>query len=152
MDARMIFEENFSMNYRKIIGNTYAVRLSSGEDIIASLARFAAEKNIGGAVSAIGSIFWAELGYFDVHEKKYIRKRFDEEMEIVSLMGNITYRDGEPVVHLHAVLGRADYSTIGGHLFAGEVSATCEIIISPWNADEILRKFDGTFNLALWDV
>ena len=142
----------FFMNYHKIDEDAYAVRLSQGEDIIASLERFAAEKNIGGAIWGIGSILWAELGYFDIHGKKYIRKRFDEEMEIVSLMGNITYRDSEPIVHLHTVLGKADYSTIGGHLFAGEVSATCEIVISVWNAGEIERKLDDTFNLALWDV
>ena len=140
------------MNHRKISDNTYAVRLSPGDDVVQALTQFAGENHTGGAIWGIGSILWAELGYFDIHRKIYIKKRFDEEMEILSLMGNITLKDGEPLVHIHAVLGRADYSTIGGHLFAGEVSATCEIIIHAWNIDEISRKRDEQFELALWNL
>ena len=38
---------------------------------------------------------------------------------MLSLVGDVAARDGEPALHVHAVLGRSDGSTVGGHLFRG---------------------------------
>jgi uncharacterized protein len=36
-----------------------------------------------------------------------------DQAEVVTLLGDVAEQDGEAVVHLHAVLGRADGSTVG---------------------------------------
>lgn len=49
--------------------------------------------------------------------------------ELLSLEGSVVPMDGEPVVHLHGVLGMPDGSVIGGHLFEARVFTTLELFI-----------------------
>ena len=51
-------------------------------------------------------------------------------MELLSLIGDIALRDGEPQVHAHVVLGRRDGTTLGGHLMEAKVRPTLEVILS----------------------
>ncbi len=54
-------------------------------------------------------------------------------------------------MHAHAVLGRADGSTVGGHLLEGEVWPTLEVVVS--EAPATLRKrVDPETGLALIDL
>jgi len=140
------------MKFKRLGNNIVVARLFPGDDPVECLVQLAERERIAGAVSAIGVIEWAELGFFDLQTKQYIRKRFDEHMEILSLVGNISHKDGKPVVHLHAILGREGFSTVGGHFFAGAVSATCEIVVIPWRNDELLRANDEFTGLNLWDI
>ena len=50
-------------------------------------------------------------------------------MEITSLVGNISTKDGDVYLHLHINLCRADMSVIGGHLNECRISATCEMFV-----------------------
>jgi predicted DNA-binding protein with PD1-like motif len=52
------------------------------------------------------------------------------------------------VVHLHAVLGRRDGSTIGGHLLRGEVWPTLEVIVAEVGP-ELTKRIDPQTGLAL---
>ena len=140
------------MKFKRLTNNIIAVRLFPGDDPAECLAQLSEHAHIAGVVSGIGVLEWAEIGFFDLQKKQYIRKRFDEHMEMLALMGNISYKDGKPIVHLHTVLGRKDFSTIGGHFFAGAVSGTCEIIIIPWGKDELQRAHDEFTGLNLWDI
>lgn len=47
-----------------------------------------------------------------------------EQVEVHSLIGDIAEKDGEPA--LHAVLGRRDGSTVGGHVKQAIVTETPE--------------------------
>lgn len=140
------------MQYRKLDDGAYVARLYRGDDPINCIEKIARDEEIGGAVFGIGAMQWAEIGYFKFDTRRYMRKRFDEEREMLSLSGNISFMNGEPIVHAHVVLGAEDFSIIGGHLFAGAVSATCEIIIIPWGRDEISRESDDMTGLALLKI
>ena len=53
-----------------------------------------------------------------------------------------------PSLHLHAVLGKADGSTVGGHLLAAHVRPTLEVIlIQP--PSYLRKRRDPTTGLAL---
>lgn len=94
-----------------------------------------AEGIFGAALRGIGVLKNIELGYYDLHGKQYdIKKYSGKDYELLSLMGNVTLRDGKPFVHLHAVLGDEHFNTFGGHLFEAEVGVTAEIIVSPLGA------------------
>lgn len=140
------------MQYKIMSNGLFAVRIGRGENPIEMLADFAKTEKIGGAVSGIGTVYWAEIGYFDLNKNQYVHKRFDEEMEVLSFTGTITYKDDEPIVHIHTVLGNSEFGTIGGHLFAASVSATLEVIINPWQKNEIQRINDNNTGLALWKI
>ncbi|MCD6124684.1 DNA-binding protein [bacterium] len=140
------------MEAKRISDKLWVVKLSPGEDILEGLAVFAREKGVGGFVNGIGAVKEPELGYFDLAEKSYKKKKFDGEFELLSLSGNISFIDNEPLVHVHAVLGRNDFSTIGGHLFSAEVSVTAEIVIIPWDMNELSRTEDQETGLKLWKL
>ncbi len=140
------------MKYKRTKSGFYVIKLHRGDDPIKCLQEFAEIEKTAGLVCGIGALAWAEIGYFDIENKEYLRKRHEGNFELLSFNGNIAYRNVEPVIHIHVVLGRQDFSTVGGHLFAGEISITGEIAILPWDTDEIERVPDDFTGLALWDI
>ena len=69
------------------------------------------------------------VGLYDVGEKVYHKKEFTEPMELTSLLGTVTEKDGKPYLHLHATLCDANMQTRGGHVNELHISATCEMVL-----------------------
>ncbi len=136
----------------KKIPNGYIVRLEAGEEVISSLSEFAKkEKVLGGFLFGLGAIKDATLGYFDVENKEYIKKIFNREYEISSLVGNIYYFEGRPGVHAHVTLSEKDFNAIGGHLFSAVVTGTGEFFVC-LSSDILERKKDPQTGLNLLDL
>ena len=118
------------MHYRKN-GDTISVRLSIGEDIIKSLLELCEKENIEFAqVNGIGAVSRATVGFYDVKKGEYKPKTFDEPMEIISLLGNMTRKDGKPYLHLHAAFSGEDCNVVGGHLNEAIIGVTAEIFVN----------------------
>jgi len=134
-------------------GTAWILRLEPGDEVIGSLRTWAEAHEVGfAAVQAIGALRRAVLGYFDSATKTYRRLPVEEHVEVVSLLGNLAWgEDGAPVVHFHAVLGYADGTTLGGHLFEAIVGPTLEVVLFPL-PEEIRRKKDPATGLALLDL
>jgi predicted DNA-binding protein with PD1-like motif len=131
---------------------TFAVVLDTGEDAVQALERFAKEHGLKASrVSAIGAFETAELGFFEVERKDYHRIRVDAQTEVLSLAGDIALDGTQPKLHLHAVLGRRDGSTLGGHLLAAVVRPTLEVIVTE-SPNYLRRVCDPRFGLALIDL
>ena len=131
-------------------GRFYLVRLDRGEEVIRSLADFVTRHELGGgSINGIGAVENTELGYFDLHSRQYDRRTFEQEMELISLTGNIAWADGEPVIHAHAVLGGADYGTVGGHLFSATIAVTGELYVTVLPDQRIERALDERTGLKL---
>jgi predicted DNA-binding protein with PD1-like motif len=132
--------------------DSYLLRLETDEDIVESLTRFAQDWRIDtGTVTGIGSVHHAVLGYFDRATKEYLRRPVDADCEIVSLVGNITLKDGFPFPHVHVTLGTRGFDAIAGHLFQGKVAATCELVVRPLPG-AVQRRRDAASGLFLMDV
>ena len=117
------------MEYRRF-GDTYVLRLDRGEEVVAALTQFCRDEDVAlGSVEGLGAADHVQIGLYDVKEKVYHKTAFDEPMEITSLLGNISRKDGEVYLHLHINLGRADISVIGGHLNECRISATGELFV-----------------------
>ncbi|MFC0005583.1 PPC domain-containing DNA-binding protein [Micromonospora siamensis] len=101
-----------------------------------------------GRVTAVGGFQQAEVGWFDRERRDYRRIPVREQVEVLSLLGDVASRDGEPVLHVHAVLGRADGSTVGGHLLSAQVWPTLEVIVTEV-APELAKRVDPETGLAL---
>jgi predicted DNA-binding protein with PD1-like motif len=99
-------------------------------------------------VVGIGGVEGLTIAYFNRAKKRYEEHHYDEFMEVTSLLGNITLKDGEPYLHVHGTFGRKDMSVIGGHVIRATVSPTLEIMIAPI-ARKALRKFDERSGLNL---
>lgn len=110
----------------------HIIRLDPGEKIVESLLEYLEgrqNKIPSGFFSAIGATSDCEIGWYSIPEDKYITKTVKENCEILGIIGNIAWLDGKPVVHAHIILGREDYSVVGGHLMEATVSVTSEIYI-----------------------
>ncbi len=53
----------------------------------------------------------------------------DEQVELLSLISDTALKDGEPVVHAHAVIGKKDGTVHGGHLLRACIRPTCEVVL-----------------------
>jgi predicted DNA-binding protein with PD1-like motif len=96
----------------------------------------------------MGALSDAVLGYFDWQQKDYKRIPIDEQVEVLNLTGNIALADGEPKLHPHIVLGKADGTACGGHLLEAHVRPTLEVIITESPA-HLQRRSDPETGLAL---
>ncbi len=136
------------MDHRKT-ERGYLLRLDRGEELIATLSAFLAEKEIrSGAFTGLGAVDDPELGLFTMKSREYLRRRFEGEYEIASITGNVSTVDGQPFAHVHGVFTDADCLAIGGHLFSAEVSVTCEIDLVVY-AGEVKREPDEATGLKL---
>lgn len=109
---------------------TIALILDRGDEVMSSLQRFAKEHGLTASrVSAIGAFESATLGYFNWDSKQYERISIDEQVEVLSLVGDIALDGDEPKVHAHVVLGRRNGQAMGGHLLEARVRPTLELML-----------------------
>jgi hypothetical protein len=129
---------------------TFVVILDGGEEILASLKKFAKDNGLSSAsFKAIGALSRVELGWFNWETKKYqTAVKLDEQVELLSLIGDIAMKDSEPQIHAHLVIGRADGSAYGGHLLSATVRPTCELVLTE-SPRELQKEFDPESGLAL---
>jgi uncharacterized protein len=140
-----------TMRYVKA-GQSYLLRLDTGQEIFSALTDFAADRRIDtGTVSGIGSAREVVLGYYDLVAKEYVRRTVPDDVEIVSLQGTITIREGRPLPHLHVVLGDRECQALAGHFFEGRVAATCELVVTPLDGF-VQRRQDEATGLELMDL
>ena len=123
------------MKYVKT-GNVLAVRLDPGEEIIASVLKIAKDEDIRFAeISAIGAVGRAVFGLYDLEEQKYHSLTFVQPLELVSLNGNLSRKDGEPYLHLNEAV----------------ISATCEMFIKFFDID-MGRRISEQTGLNIFDI
>jgi uncharacterized protein len=109
---------------------TWLLVFEQGEPVVEGLISFARDHEVAGArLWGIGAFEEAEMGFYRTPTKEYDRFTFSEGLELLSLNGNLGVLDGEPRVHAHAVVGRADGSAAGGHLFEARVGPTLEVFV-----------------------
>lgn len=131
------------MDYRQY-DDTYVIRIDRGEEILSALTDFCKKEKITlGSVEALGAADHVVIGLYDIAQRQYHQHTFDRPMEITSLLGSISTKDGEPYLHLHINLCREDMSVIGGHLNECRISATCEMFV---------RRIDGVVGRKLDDA
>ena len=109
----------------------YFLVLHRHDDLVESINKFIKEKSIqGGQITGIGALEDVELGLYDLTKKTYVKKHFGQtELELVSLTGNISLKDGNPFAHIHVVVSDGEMRCFGGHLFKARVSVTAELSI-----------------------
>ena len=103
-------------------GDRYVLRLEPGEELQATLRDFVERQEIrGGYFIAFGAFERVRLQYFDVERKQYRDNPVGRQVEVVSLMGNIAWAQGKPVLHVHGAFGDSEARTYSGHVAEGVV-------------------------------
>jgi uncharacterized protein len=129
--------------------NTYAVIFETGDEVTAGLAAFAQERRLSAShFTAIGGFQDVTLGYFDWDKKDYKRIPIREQVEVLSLMGDIALDQGTPKVHAHVIVAKSDGTAHGGHLMDAHVRPTLEVIIVE-SSGELRKSYDPLSKLDL---
>jgi predicted DNA-binding protein with PD1-like motif len=128
------------------------VRVESGEhahDAVIAVLR--AEKVGYAALTGLGAVRWAKVAYWNATTREYESHEIEGQMEVVSLVGNVTLRDGEPFIHWHISLGRRDLSILGGHFLDAIVHPNFELWLQV-EAAAVQRRIEPDSGLALMDL
>ena len=141
-----------SSNLFEDANNRYLVSLDNHVEIMEGIAAFCRALDIKcGQVSGIGAVCEATFRMYDPATKQYVDKTFTEQMEVTNLTGNISQKDGQPYLHVHATCARADYSCIGGHLLSARINGACELLIGSFGDTKVGRKYDDETGLNLYE-
>ena len=131
---------------------TFAIIFDKGDEVASGLLDFAKAHSLRGShFTAIGAFERVTLGFFERTKRDYKKIEFNEQMEVLSFIGDVALKEsGEPQVHAHVVIGRRDGTAHGGHLIEARVWPTLEVILV--ESPRFLRKrHDPETGLALID-
>lgn len=129
-------------------------RLERGEKVLDALGEIARKHGVrAGWIVALGALEHVELVEYDQAAQRYkTPRRIDGVLEILSFVGNVSLKDGQPFVHLHAAVSRETdngIEVLGGHVTAGTVFA-CEVSIECFDELTLERAHDPVTGLHLW--
>lgn len=126
-------------------------KLAHGADLLEEITKICVDQDIClGSVEALGAVKKARLGYYNQQDHEYHFFDLNQTLEITNLTGNISIKDGTPVVHSHVTLSDKDGHTYGGHLVPGTIVFACEIKIQVLDGPKFERGFDQETGLPLW--
>jgi predicted DNA-binding protein with PD1-like motif len=128
---------------------TFAIIFDKGDEVASGLLSFAKDNNLSAShFTAIGAFERVTLGFFERERKDYKRITIEEQVEVLSLVGDVALDGDEPKVHAHVVVGKADGTAHGGHLLEARVWPTLEAILVE-SPEHLRRKIDKETGLAL---
>lgn len=128
---------------------SYVLIFERGDEVMDGLVDFAASTDLAGAhFHGIGAFRDAVLAYFDWDTKEYERIPVDEQVEVTSISGNISRREGEPAVHAHVSLATRAGTGLGGHLMRAHTRPTLELFLTE-SPERLVRAPDEESGLAL---
>jgi len=128
-------------------------KLRHGADLLEEITGICKEREIRlGRIEAIGAVRKACTGFYDQKRREYEYITIDQPLEIANLTGNISIRDGSPMVHAHVTFSDSTGKTYGGHLAPGTIVFACELAIETLDGPALERRFDQETGLPLWDM
>jgi predicted DNA-binding protein with PD1-like motif len=141
-----------SMRYKLVddTPKTFVLVFETDDELARGLTQFAIEQKLASAsFKAIGALSSAKLGWLNWETKQYEPAvSLREQVELLSLIGDVALKDGQPQVHAHAVIGKRDGTAHGGHLLEAHVRPTCEVVLTESPA-HLRKEFDPAAGIAL---
>jgi hypothetical protein len=129
---------------------TYILVFQTGDELASGLKQFVKEQRVTAAsFKAVGALSSVRLAWFNWETRKYQPSvTLDEQIELLSLIGDVALKDGEPQVHAHVVIGKKDGTAHGGHLLEAHIRPTCEVVLTESPA-HLQKRVDPESGLAL---
>jgi hypothetical protein len=131
------------------IGKAVFARLLKGEDLLEAVTQVATKSKIhAGFFFLIGTLKSAKLGFYQ--DGKYLPIDMQQELEIVSCLGNISIKEGKAFPHAHLAVSDETGRVFGGHAMSGcIIGATAELVLVEAQGLKMTRQLDKTTNLSL---
>jgi predicted DNA-binding protein with PD1-like motif len=129
---------------------TYILIFETGDEVASTLKKFAEENQLAGSsFKAIGALSRAKIGWLNWETKNYeVAADLNEQVEVLSLIGDIALQDGKPAVHAHMIIGKKDGTAHGGHLLEAHVRPTLEVVLTE-SSQALHKTVDPRSGIAL---
>jgi len=140
------------MDYQEVeASREFVARLDHGRDWRGQIEAFADEQRIdAGFFYGLGAVQDAVLAFYDQDDQEYEFVEFDEPLEVIPAVGNVSLLDGDHFAHTHVTLSREDGTALGGHLDSATTFAG-ELYVRAFDA-ELVRERDPVTDLDLWEL
>jgi hypothetical protein len=128
-------------------------RFRVGDDVLDRLSQLARVNGITAAsFTALGAVEKACVGFLAENDE-YSTVSYDGPLEVLSCVGNVSLKEGEPFIHAHIAIADKEGNAYGGHLMPGcIVSATFEVTLLVYEGMNLVRKLDSERKLFLLDT
>ena len=127
----------------------YALVFAKGDEVLSGITDFAMQQHIISArFTAIGALKEGTFGWFDPERKQYKLNTIRQQMELVSLIGDIATYKGTPVVHAHCGVSLSDGCVEGGHLIKAITYPTVELFMTIYQTP-LEKTLDNETDLKL---
>lgn len=127
----------------------YIFRLNYGEELKGEIEKFCVDHSANaGSINVVGSANEIELAFYGAEKNEYNTRVFKEPLEILTITGNVSIKEGKQFLHAHGVFGRPSMEVIGGHIMRCIISYTCEVYLTKIEGS-IERKYDEVTGLYL---
>jgi uncharacterized protein len=127
----------------------YAIVLAKGDEVMSGLTDFARQNKVTSAsFTAIGAFSHATVAWFDDSRKEFKLVPIKEQVELVSMIGDIALVNDRPVVHTHVSVASSDGTVRGGHVINAYVFPTLELFMTVY-ATALHKQPDEATGLEL---
>jgi predicted DNA-binding protein with PD1-like motif len=133
---------------RQVVG-----RIHRGRRLQEALQELAVQRGLtAGWISALGAFEWIDVTEYCQATQTYEEAHRFERCELLSMVGNLSMKDGEPFWHLHATISRRENGqevVYGGHVADAQIFAL-EFRVECLDDVQLARSLDEPTGLHLW--
>ena len=130
---------------------TFAVVFQTGDEVTSLLKQFAIDQHLTAArFTAVGGFSEATLGYFLWSKRTYEPIPVNEQVEVLSFLGDVALDGNDPIVHAHVTVGHRGGKVTGGHLLRGIVRPTLEVMLDEL-PEHLQKSLDPAAGIPLID-
>ena len=130
----------------------WAVIFDTDDEVMVGLKEFAKTEHLMAAhFTGIGAFADVTVAWFDLKKQSYQPIQIAEQVEVLSLIGDVAEFEGKTSVHAHICVAKRDGTAHGGHLQKGRVRPTLELIVIESPA-HLRKSFRAEFGLPLIDL
>ena len=129
----------------------YAIILAKGDEVMSGLTDFARQNKVTSAsFTAIGAFSHASVAWFDDGRKEFKLIPIEQQVELVSMIGDIALVNDQPAVHTHVAVASSDGTVRGGHVINAFVFPTLELFMTVYPTP-LHKESDEATGLKLID-
>jgi predicted DNA-binding protein with PD1-like motif len=129
----------------------YVIILAKGDEVMSGLTDFAKQNKVTAAsFTAIGAFSHATVAWFDDARKEFRQIPIQQQVELVSMIGDIALVSDQPVVHTHVSVASSDGTVRSGHVINAFVFPTLELFMTVYPTP-LHKESDEATGLKLID-
>jgi len=129
----------------------HAIILAKGDEVMSGLTDFARQNKVTSAsFTAIGAFSRATVAWFDDGRKEFKLVPIEQQVELVSMIGDIALVNDQPSVHTHVAVASSDGTVRGGHVIKAFVFPTLELFMTVYPTP-LHKESDKATGLKLID-